>query len=908
MSTFSFETGNLRALRNVPFYLLGAIATLFVPRTRRIWVFGSGIGLGEGALPLYRLARKRLGPDVRLVWLVTTPSELRQAKELGFDAVAKQSRRGLWLTLRARVLVVTHGMGDVNRFGVRGGFVVQVWHGIPLKRLHLDSAAALRAPAFIPSVIGRRLMALAYRSAGRQIRLFPVSSERIVTRVSTAFGLPSERIVVTGDPRDDVLLQGDPAERREHARAELTALVGALPKSVVLYAPTWRDGDTDPSVPDDATWNEIVAWLERTDTVLVVRTHPLGRGDYTAGAQRSPRVRLLDAGLLTDVASVLPAVDALVTDYSSIAFDYALVGGPVVFLAPDVTSYTSTRGLYEPYRTFSGGRDVVSWSHALTQLDSPEELAAARAHTEWLRTEYFDRADGRATERVFTEILLRTGERAAPVPDEPMSRPQVAALHIADDRLHVEFAAEVTDNVRLVGPRASVDGTVDGPVVTFALLVTRWGIPGLALPSGEYRLTIAGAHPTTRVSVSGARHLDVMRELFRVRTDAEDGGLVVRIGPPLRDGQSGEHATIAQRLAYLKPRRTLENAVYFESFYGRAASCNPLAIDRALARLHPDVRRYWSVADGSVAVPDGAVRIVEGSPEWWRVRAEASVYVINDWLRSMYRPRRDQHVLQTWHGTMLKRLALDRPDMSARRRFATIRQGWRWNALLAQNYYSARIFRTSYAFGGAIWETGYPRNDVFADPARAPLVREAVGIAADVRVVLYAPTWRDDREEMVDYLDLVNFADELPNDHVLLVRGHSRTLAFGQDLQAERLVDVTSYPDVADLMLIADVLVTDYSSVMFDFAATDKPMVLFTPDLGHYQDVLRGFYFDLIAEAPGAVVENGADLLDAIRDADAAAEKYAARRAAWHEKFAPHDDGHAGERVVERMYDEGWLG
>jgi CDP-glycerol glycerophosphotransferase (TagB/SpsB family) len=180
-------------------------------------------------------------------------------------------------------------------------------------------------------------------------------------------------------------------------------------------------------------------------------------------------------------------------------------------------------------------------------------------------------------------------------------------------------------------------------------------------------------------------------------------------------------------------------------------------------------------------------------------------------------------------------------------------------------------------------------------------------VPAGARVVLYAPTWRDDRDEMVDYLDLVRFAGELPDDTVLLVRGHSRTLAYGSDLHADRLVDVTTYPDVADLMLIADVLVTDYSSVMFDFAATDKPLIFFTPDLAHYEDELRGFYFDLIAEAPGPVTTTRAELLEAIRSAEADAEKFAARRALWHEKFAPHDDGRAGDRVVLRMQQLGWL-
>ena len=149
MSQFSFEAGNLRALRNLPFYVLGAIAAALVPRTRRIWVFGCGIGLGEGALPLLRRAART--PRRRAPGLAGDDRRrARRGQALGLDAVPKLSARGLWLTLRARVIVVTHGVGDVNRYGVRGGFVVQLWHGIPLKRLHLDSAVALRAP-FLPA-------------------------------------------------------------------------------------------------------------------------------------------------------------------------------------------------------------------------------------------------------------------------------------------------------------------------------------------------------------------------------------------------------------------------------------------------------------------------------------------------------------------------------------------------------------------------------------------------------------------------------------------------------------------------------------------------------------------------------------------------------------------------------------
>jgi CDP-glycerol glycerophosphotransferase len=979
VDTFTFAAGNRRVLLRTPLYLLGALGTVVVPRTARLWVFGSGIGLGEGALALYELARDELGGDVRLVWLAGTPAELDEARRRGFDAVARQSASGFWLTLRARVLVVTHGLGDVNRFGVWGGFVVQLWHGIPLKKLHLDSPVVLGAAGGPVRRTARAALRLGYRTAGSQIGLFPVASARIVERIASGFGTPRERIVATGDPRDDLLLAGPAAQRRVRARALLSTTVGPLPDGadVVLYAPTWRDGAVDPGAPYEATWDEIAHWLETNNAVLVVRNHPLGRADYAAGPTRSDRVRLLDARALADVTPVLPAVDALITDYSSIAFDYALVGGPIVFFAPDADEYVRSRGLYEPYRLFTGGRQVANWAHVLAELTrirvDPGAADDAREHTAWLRDENFDHLDPGSAARVLAEIQRRTAHVGPPAPSPPTrSRPHVTAVGLAGTTLTVQVRglAAGTPTARLDGARggvyAEVDRAPDGTVTaTFDLLVSRWGSPALALPSGDYSLvlgdrlggaaadgtdaardgtvplrggtdtsrngaeaspdeaeaspdgaepspneaeagTAAGLDPapaTTRVDVVTADRPTLRHPLFRADVVDEAGGLVLRVGAPLAENEARPVPHRDLRQAYFRGRVTPENAVYFESFYGRSASDNPLAIDRTLARLHPQVRRYWSVADGSVAVPPGAVPIIEGSHEWWRVRAEARVYVINDWLRWSFRRRKHQHVLQTWHGTMLKRLALDRADITVRRRSAVMRQQHRWDALIAQNPYSTAIFRSAYAFRAPIWETGYPRNDVLTHPERVAAVRAAIGVPDGARLVLYAPTWRDDRAEMVDYLDLAAFAADLPEDHVLLVRGHSRTLSAGRDVHGVRLIDVTSYPDMAELKLIADVLVTDYSSVMFDFASTGKPMVFFTPDLAYYGDVVRGFYFDLPAEAPGPVVTTPADLRDAILGED----NYAAARAAWKQRFTPWDDGQASERIVRRMFAEGWL-
>ncbi|MFT4219851.1 MAG: CDP-glycerol glycerophosphotransferase family protein [Microbacterium sp.] len=448
------------------------------------------------------------------------------------------------------------------------------------------------------------------------------------------------------------------------------------------------------------------------------------------------------------------------------------------------------------------------------------------------------------------------------------------------------------ERVALVGARATVEASsITGRGVTWRavlpLFAARWGGPELPLPTGEY--TLEGVEPPA--------HGIALTQLSTLRASLD--GATVRVGPPIDPAYDSGEAQDALERRYATRPGGLEDAVFFESFYGRNASCNPLAIDRELARLRPDVTRYWSVVDLSVRVPDGAVPVVDGSPEWWRARGSARLIVVNDWLRRRFARRPGQHVLQTWHGTPLKRLALHRPGFAPRRALAVAKESRRWNALLAQNPYGARILRKAYAFlSRPVWVEGYPRNDVLVT-GDGSATRAALGIAPGERVLLYAPTWRDDRDEMVDFLDLAALA--VAADAVVLVRGHSRTILPGKDARGPRVIDVTAYPDVSQLLLAADELITDYSSVMFDFSVTGKPMHFLVPDLEHFRGELRGFYFDLPAVAPGSVVRTQEELEHALA-ADPAqfAEKYAA----WRARFNARDDGRAAARVVARVLDQ----
>jgi CDP-glycerol glycerophosphotransferase len=478
-----------------------------------------------------------------------------------------------------------------------------------------------------------------------------------------------------------------------------------------------------------------------------------------------------------------------------------------------------------------------------------------------------------------------------------------------------EFIGQPIAVLNLVGARQVLPSTLSIAGTQFsarlALRVANFNGPLLAPRSGKYTLE-ARLMDASLATISLNAALPAQQLLTGLTRIAFTPAHVftATFSAPLTDRERGALQQSALESDYRAATFEPLNAVFFESFFGRNASCNPLAIDRALAKLRPDIVRYWSVADGSVETPPGAIAVIEGSAEWWHARGSVRLLVVNDWLRKRLRKRSYQRVLQTWHGTMLKKLALSRRHQGVRAAIATLLERSRWDILLAQNPHSAKVFRTAYAFRGPIWQEGYPRDDILVgddSAATQAAVRARLGIDSKKKIILYAPTWRDDHPDHVDHLDVARFATELGDDYAVLIRGHSRTLLPGDNVHGANVLDVTGYPDVSQLFLVADSLVTDYSSVMFDFSVTGKPIYFFTPDILHYRTNLRGFYFDLMAVAPGPVVSTIEQLLHKIQNPAVSHSEFIEKYLAWQLRFNPRDDGHSATRIVKRLLAEGIL-
>jgi CDP-glycerol glycerophosphotransferase len=353
-----------------------------------------------------------------------------------------------------------------------------------------------------------------------------------------------------------------------------------------------------------------------------------------------------------------------------------------------------------------------------------------------------------------------------------------------------------------------------------------------------------------------------------------------------------------------------EDLAVYSAYWHRGYACNPAAIHAKAQELAPGIRTVWAVTRGRAKdMPPGVDHVVAGSLAYFRTLARAK-YLINNvnWPNWATKRAGSVHVM-THHGTPLKRMGLDQlshpagvtdPNFTAQMRRAD-----RWDFSISANAHTTEAWERAYPCRYETLEVGYPRNDRLATATAEETAeaRATLGIEPGKTVVLYAPTHREWQAAGTMVLDPEDLAARLGDDHVVLVRAHYFHVKPGRAAVAGagRLMDVSAYPVVEDLYLASDVLITDYSSLMFDYAVLDRPMVAFVPDWQVYAD-LRGVYFDLMAEPPGAVATTYPDLIEMFRSGGYADDAATKARAHFRARFSALDDGGAAERVVRRVF------
>jgi CDP-glycerol glycerophosphotransferase len=315
---------------------------------------------------------------------------------------------------------------------------------------------------------------------------------------------------------------------------------------------------------------------------------------------------------------------------------------------------------------------------------------------------------------------------------------------------------------------------------------------------------------------------------------------------------------------------------FFDSYWGKAYSCNPRAISEYLEHA-PDGTRWtlvWGLSDpAAVTTPGSVIKVKRLGLAYHYYAARAGLLVSNVNFPDHIVKRPGTIQLQTMHGTPIKTLGLDIPDefKTKRSRAAFLERCAKWDYLTAPGQYTADVAARAFQFERTTLPFGYPRNDyLFSGNTAAEIarLRESLGIPDSRHVILFAPTWRPTGDNAVSESTravLTCFLNDpvLSQQYVLLVRFHhlmhESPLQHG-DAAPGSVIDVSNHPDNRELMLIADALITDYSSIVFDYALLERPIVLCCLDYRRYAQETRGVYMDIVQESPWPVYQTTAEL------------------------------------------------
>ncbi|MDL2211448.1 CDP-glycerol glycerophosphotransferase family protein [Erysipelotrichaceae bacterium OttesenSCG-928-M19] len=760
-------------------------------RNRDIWLISERIYKAQdNGFYLFKYMRENY-PDEEVYYVIDKESkEVEKLQKYG-NVVFYKSKEHIELTLLASKFISTHHfdyMLPFRDFSFKKklkGAVVFLQHG----------------------VLGTKNMANLY---GYELKTFDAdaiiaSSEKERGYILSDLKFPKEKIHITGQARYDNLFNTKNTKKQ------------------IIIIPTWRDWlqNIDKFLQSDYLERyqsllnnvELANKCQENNIELIFCLHPnMQQYNYLF---KGKNVKVVSQGEI-DVQTLIKEGALMVTDYSSVAFDFSFLGKPVLYYMFDRDKFFDKTGSHLDIDASLPGRIVAYEDILITEINKYIDNGFVMESKYYQRANEFIKYKDTNNAMRIREVVLNTKK---------------------DKSLKIKF--KKSDSLKLLG---------------------------VFYRKNKFFL------PTIKIIVKLLKLLPMKKDL-----------------------------------------------VVFESGMGKTGSDNPKALYDVLKVERPELKKVW-VSENLIAnLDENTIRIERKSLAYYYYLSRAK-YWINNQNYPYYMIRRKQGIyLQTWHGTPLKKMFYDlkkiygRDEGYKKRNAQAINQ---WSHLLSPNSYTTKNYHSAFRTKAQILELGYPRNDVLYTNNNEDYrnqIKDKIAIRLNKRVILYAPTFRDDQVVgrskfnqtlMFDYKKMY---DSLGANQVLLIRTHMvvvNELIIPPEY-GDRIIDVSDYSNIEDLLLISEALITDYSSVFFDYLNLERPIIFYAYDLDKYQDKLRGFYLDYTKDnLPGPIITVENELYDIIKNIDKINEGYASKVKQMKKEYCSNDDGHASKRIIKEIFNK----
>ncbi len=341
-----------------------------IPRDRNIWMFGNFKGYMDNPKYLYEFLHNDKTSNIEIYWITKDKELFESLKSQGKRTLYYYSIKGFWKSFRAGVSFLANGYSDLNKIAALNSYIVHLWHGTPIKKIFFDAELENKFYSFgwfnnTMTYFGE----VSTQFLNNKINLFLVSSDFELKRMSKAFRIGKEIFEITGVPRLDII------EGRENKSLNISNIFeeyNTTQGKNIVYAPTWRDkGWAADQILE--TPQKLIDLLEKENWYLFIKRHPLTKRKEIEswGIKEGHRIKFI--GNSFDINGIYQFIDILITDFSSVMFDFGILKRPVLFFITDLEEYSKNRGFYDDIGQYSNGRINQSWEELMLALNDIDE-------------------------------------------------------------------------------------------------------------------------------------------------------------------------------------------------------------------------------------------------------------------------------------------------------------------------------------------------------------------------------------------------------------------------------------------------------------------------------------------------------------------------------------------------------